>query len=538
MANDLINTARAGNLLEPSAPSITHVLAVDDDEYARLLLQRYLVKRGYDVTLVSSVAEAKKILQTSDVNYFGCVVTDYMMPEENGASLIYWMKENLPTLTAIVVTAVGEKGIVAQPLRSGACNFLDKPVRANDLISAVEDAVAQTLKRRELAKTEADAREVGRIQKRLLRKQGSAALAGVKIAHYALRGAGGDFSVCRVLADGRILVLAADVSGHDLRSAFISAYFQGVLRGMLENNVPLDRILGYFNQFLVQEWADAEEAFSSDTTSLAVCVAMIDTKNNGVEILSHGFPSGVIIGADGIKCRVIEGGGYPLGWIHPVEINHHQIAVEPGGSLMLWTDGVEEQAERMGVTLWSLLTALLRHDEERGRPDYLNAANDDVMVMQVPTGEGMIDEAEQIIMNEAYPGSRYTEIDVMQKCWGRSLRLVYPEAKEERLEEVAICLREVVLNGMLHGCKKADDQVCRLLVSDLPGKNTVRVRFDDPGEGHDFDIEAHARKMEETLIDQHRGLMFLNFLSNRMVTQRRGASIEMDFILTLSEPLS
>ncbi len=531
MADFASNSARAGTLLEPLAGVTTRVLSVDDDEYARLLIERYLVKRGYEVVLAESARRAKEILMANEENYFSCVITDYMMPEETGAGLIRWMREHFPSIAAIVVTAVGEKGIVAQMLRSGACNFLDKPVRALDLVAAVEDAVVQTGKRRELAKTDADAREVGRIQKRLLRKQGGAVVDGIRISYHALRGAGGDFSVCYPVSKDQMLVLAADVSGHDLRSAFISAYFQGVLRGMLENAVTIPTILDYFNYFLVNEWADAEEAFASDTTSLAVCAVLVDRASLDVQIFNQGFPSGALIGPDGLEYKDVLGGGYPLGWIHPTEINCHKIQASRGSFVLLWTDGVEDQANRLGVTLWALLTVLLRHHEEAGRPEYLLSANDDVMVIRVPVSVSDGAPAEEVIMRESYRGSDYGEIDRFQKCWGRSLRLVYPDVSEERLEEVAICLREVVLNGMLHGCQKAVDKVCSLVVTDVVSEQLVRVRFDDPGEGHSFDVEAHLSRMEDALIDQHRGLMFLRHLSTRFEARRNCASVLMDFSL-------
>ena len=58
---------------------------------------------------------------------------------------------------------------------------------------------------------------------------------------------GGDFINVLPIGDERFLFLAGDVSGHDVRAAFVSAYFQGMMRGLLEHNSSLQDVLQLFN---------------------------------------------------------------------------------------------------------------------------------------------------------------------------------------------------------------------------------------------------------------------------------------------------
>ena len=66
--------------------------------------------------------------------------------------------------------------------------------------------------------------------------------------------AGGDFLNHFGIGPHNHFVLLTDVSGHDLKAAFISAYFQGIVRGMLECDASVTKVFEFFNSFLLREW--------------------------------------------------------------------------------------------------------------------------------------------------------------------------------------------------------------------------------------------------------------------------------------------
>jgi len=59
-----------------------HLLIVDDDERIRGLLQKFLMRNGFLVTIARSAAQARRLLQGLD---FDLVVLDVMMPGEDGS---------------------------------------------------------------------------------------------------------------------------------------------------------------------------------------------------------------------------------------------------------------------------------------------------------------------------------------------------------------------------------------------------------------------------------------------------------------------
>ena len=76
------------------------------------------------------------------------MVTDYLMPDGTGLDLLGWLKQRDDSLAAIFVTGVGERNLVKQSLRTGACDFLDKPVQIHLLLDAVAKAVDLTHRQR------------------------------------------------------------------------------------------------------------------------------------------------------------------------------------------------------------------------------------------------------------------------------------------------------------------------------------------------------------------------------------------------------
>ena len=80
-----------------------HLLIVDDDERIRFLLQKYLIKNGFLVSVAKDAGQARRIL---DGLVFDLIIMDVMMPGEDVVSLTQYLreKENTPIL---LLTAKG-----------------------------------------------------------------------------------------------------------------------------------------------------------------------------------------------------------------------------------------------------------------------------------------------------------------------------------------------------------------------------------------------------------------------------------------------
>ena len=65
-------------------PYIAHILVIDDDDRLRELLQKYLTKEKFLVSVASDAIQAEEILESLQ---FDLIIVDKMMPQKNGWSL-------------------------------------------------------------------------------------------------------------------------------------------------------------------------------------------------------------------------------------------------------------------------------------------------------------------------------------------------------------------------------------------------------------------------------------------------------------------
>jgi FixJ family two-component response regulator len=114
---------------------IAHI--VDDIESSRRLLERVLESVGI---ATRSHASGGAFLEFFDEDTPGCVLLDIRMPGMNGLELQRKIKEMGAVQPCILVTAHGDVPIAVQAMKDGAFEFVEKPVRAHDVIDIVNGA--------------------------------------------------------------------------------------------------------------------------------------------------------------------------------------------------------------------------------------------------------------------------------------------------------------------------------------------------------------------------------------------------------------
>ena len=396
----------------------------------------------------------------------------------------------------------------------------------------MERAVQQSRRRRQLARSESAVKEVGLAQEWLLRSGPSQEGLGTSVCFYPKHEAGGDFFGHFRPEPGRQLCLLTDVSGHDVQAAYISAYFQGLVRGMLERTATLREIFSAFNRHLVEDWnsaPDREGRGAGVKVSVAACGILIDTNALTATVIVQGTPAPVYWTTDGRAMLLGQTGGFPLGWF-PEEAPPSIVqTINKGGCLCLWTDGLEDAAEKLGVSELSLALALQRAKDRGGKPADLSAAADDVLVADIQLPGGAEDgNSFRPVLLEAYAGNRTGEIDAFQAQWNRSLKLAVPGIRADKLHDILLSSREGVLNALQHGCGGCASQWARFEVAYSEGLQTVRIHISDPGPGHTFDSKQHD-EAAGGLAEAHRGLMLLGHFATQLIIERNGASVSMDF---------
>ena len=516
-----------------TSPATRRVLVVEDDPVSRSFLQLALARQGYAVTAAEDAIVAKEQLTSAGIRTFDCVVSDFRMPGCTGLELLAWIKGQDPGLATIIVTAEGERNLIAESLRGGAVDFLDKPVDPKKLNASVALAVQETRRQRRLAESDSAVQGLGRAQARMLSTDAGCQAVGVEVCFHPRHEAGGDFFSRFRPAPDQSFCLLTDVSGHDVQAAYISAYFQGVVRGMLEHTVSADQIFVTFNRLLLEEWNHAgefERPAAGIEASIAACAVLIDSAARTATVLSQGLPAPVYWLPDGDARMVGEGGGFPLGWSPDFAAQGVVQSVAGGGSFCLWTDGLKEAAEKCGVSELSLAWALQQAKSGNRRLAEIESATDDILLADIHLLPDHQDpQAFRPLILEHYHGGQTGEIDELQAFWQRSLMLAAPELPAARQFDVLLASREALLNALQHGCGGRPEHRASFQIACCPSRQAVRVRVSDPGPGHHFNLAEHERHAAEDLAETHRGLILVNHLASGVDCQRNGASLKMDF---------
>ena len=113
------------------------VLIVDDEKSIRITLREFLVKEGYSVDTASDVREADQFLVQ---NEYDIIITDIIMPQTSGIELIEAIRGRSKSVQLIVMTGEPTVDTAVKAVRSGANDYLTKPINKETLIKAVRQA--------------------------------------------------------------------------------------------------------------------------------------------------------------------------------------------------------------------------------------------------------------------------------------------------------------------------------------------------------------------------------------------------------------
>jgi two-component system phosphate regulon response regulator OmpR len=123
-----------------------HLLVVDDDERIRGLLQKFLIRHGFWVSVARDAAQARRLLAGLE---FDMIVLDVMMPGEDGVSLTRDLRREIAT-PILLLTAKSETVDRIAGLEAGADDYLAKPFEPKELLLRI-NAILRRVPKEEAA---------------------------------------------------------------------------------------------------------------------------------------------------------------------------------------------------------------------------------------------------------------------------------------------------------------------------------------------------------------------------------------------------
>jgi two-component system response regulator FixJ len=131
------------------------VFLIDDDASVRDSLSLVLSLKGMRTQIFSA---AEDFLETYRSEWRGCVLTDLQMPGMSGLELQQTLHERGISLPVVVLTAHGDVPTTRLAMKSGAFDFLEKPIDDEVLLDVLKNAIREDVHRHETESAEHAAR--------------------------------------------------------------------------------------------------------------------------------------------------------------------------------------------------------------------------------------------------------------------------------------------------------------------------------------------------------------------------------------------
>lgn len=358
----------------PAEMPVITVLLVDDDAMMRQTLAAWLEDRGYQVLQAGDGVDALAQFGQARPDL---VLTDLRMPRMDGMALLQALLQQALTdrdvapPPVIVLSGVGSMQDVVEALRAGASDYLLKPILD---FQVLDHAIRRSLERSrlleqnrryraELEKANQELREhlrllqqdqqAGRQLQLKLFPQSDLLAGDYAFTHRIVPSLylSGDFLEYTEYSDDFLGFYLADVSGHGVSSAFVTAllrhfslhvYRETRMAAMRGTETPFASpadVLAYYNRELLAAGIDKH---------VTMFMAVLDRQQNQLAYSVAGHLPMPIL-ASGDEVRYLEGAGMPVGILREAEYHNFTLALPDSFTLVLCSDGVLEILPEAGL---------------------------------------------------------------------------------------------------------------------------------------------------------------------------------------------
>lgn len=114
------------------------ILLIEDDVAFCKLLEKFLIKKLYDVTAVFSAEEAKSKIKSDK---FDLIITDLRLPDSDGIVLMSEIKLTHPNIPIILMTGYSDVSTAVKAIKNGAADYISKPFNPEEVLLVITNAL-------------------------------------------------------------------------------------------------------------------------------------------------------------------------------------------------------------------------------------------------------------------------------------------------------------------------------------------------------------------------------------------------------------
>jgi hypothetical protein len=357
---------------------------------------------------------------------------------------------------------------------------------------------------------------------------------------------GGDWYDMIPLPSGRFALVIGDVQGHDVRAAGLMGQLRIALRAYASEGHRPDAVLSRASRFL-HGITDTYAPDDHSSPRFATCLYLeVDPADGTVELARAGHPEPAVRMPDGTVLVRTTAGGLPLGIDADTDYPTTRLALEPGETLMVCTDGLIETGGHDLDSGWARIRTILENHENHENHDAsatkLDAAQVDLerladdLVQAVhgppshhttgPLSDRREDDIAVLLLSrdpvraDRTSSVRSTAVTVAQAEPERiagtrhQLRdLLHDWADADQVDSAVLMVSEMVTNVLVH---TDGDALLTARATGPVGSRTLHVEVTDVS-----DELPHKRRPGE-MASSGRGLLLMEMLAHKWGVDPRG----------------
>lgn len=325
------------------------ILSVDDELDLEILLTQYFrrkIRKGeYEFTFAHNGLEALQLLL--EKKDFDIILSDINMPEMDGLTLLTRINEMRdPALKCIMVSAYGDMENIRSAMNNGAFDFATKPIDLDDLSRTIEKAIEQInfvkesqCEHRQLESIKSDLAIAGEIQQAILPRKfppfpALKAQVDIFASMTPAKEVGGDFYDFFQIDETHLGFVIADVSGKGVPASLFMAVSRTLLRATGLRGLPSHECMNIVNKLLCKE--------SLDSMFVTVFYGIYNLETGEIDYTNAGHNPPYVLKHNNQVEALPLSQNFIVGVFDDFIYKNSSLTLEPGDTLVLYTDGVTE----------------------------------------------------------------------------------------------------------------------------------------------------------------------------------------------------
>lgn len=122
------------------SPSMASILLVEDDLTFSRILEGFLSKKGYRVTISHKGKEGFKAFESKSFDF---VLLDYRLPDTTGMEVLLEIRRVNPAVPVVIMTSFSDIRTAVKAIKAGAHEYITKPVNPDELLMILQQALAK-----------------------------------------------------------------------------------------------------------------------------------------------------------------------------------------------------------------------------------------------------------------------------------------------------------------------------------------------------------------------------------------------------------